>query len=301
MQTLIAFMFVLALSIQVLGVEVQGHRGSRWTHPENTIAGLEEALSSGADVLEFDLGMTSDGILILSHDPVINPSICRHKSGMPLFQKWVIREKTLSELKSLDCGAMINPRFPFQRTILGTEMPTLEEVFKWIRSNSSEKAKKIRFNIETKISSKTASPTQFAKEFVRVVKKHGMKHRTVMQSFDFRSLEEARRIDPTIEIALLVSTQSWDEIDKEAKGLEASIISPPHRWVTEEIMSKAKASKYKVIPWTANAPRDWKRLIRLGVDDYYRSPKGFGSLFEGNEKRQIKDESDSTTPVPKKF
>jgi len=47
-----------------------GHRGSRATHPENTIAAFEHAIRCGADAVELDVFVTVDGVLAVSHDPV---------------------------------------------------------------------------------------------------------------------------------------------------------------------------------------------------------------------------------------
>lgn len=45
-----------------------GHRGSRGTKPENTIASLHEAMQVDADMIEFDVRLTRDGIPVLSHN-----------------------------------------------------------------------------------------------------------------------------------------------------------------------------------------------------------------------------------------
>ena len=48
-----------------------GHRGAKVTSEENTIESLQFGIDEGADILEFDVRMTSDRILIMSHDPKI--------------------------------------------------------------------------------------------------------------------------------------------------------------------------------------------------------------------------------------
>lgn len=50
---------------------VVGHRGSRGTAPENTLLGLEHAVGAGADIAEFDVQVTADGVPVASHDPEI--------------------------------------------------------------------------------------------------------------------------------------------------------------------------------------------------------------------------------------
>lgn len=45
-----------------------GHRGAAGLAPENTLAALQAGFASGADILEFDVRLTSDHIPILIHD-----------------------------------------------------------------------------------------------------------------------------------------------------------------------------------------------------------------------------------------
>ena len=52
------------------GVGVVGHRGSRATHSENSIAGFRHAIACGADAVELDVVVTTDGQLAVTHDPV---------------------------------------------------------------------------------------------------------------------------------------------------------------------------------------------------------------------------------------
>lgn len=73
-----------------------GHRGSRGTHPENTIASLREALRSDADMVEFDVRLTRDGIPVLHHDFRLNGTRKRDLS--------FVRRYTLAELKKRTNG-----------------------------------------------------------------------------------------------------------------------------------------------------------------------------------------------------
>ncbi len=45
-----------------------GHRGATGLAPEHTIASYDLALEDGADYIEQDLRMTSDGVLVVVHD-----------------------------------------------------------------------------------------------------------------------------------------------------------------------------------------------------------------------------------------
>jgi glycerophosphoryl diester phosphodiesterase len=48
---------------------VHGHRGARACRPENTLAAFEYAIDAGADAVEMDIVVTSDGVPVVAHDP----------------------------------------------------------------------------------------------------------------------------------------------------------------------------------------------------------------------------------------
>jgi len=50
-------------------VRIYAHRGASREHPENTMPAFRRALELGADALETDVHVTSDGTLVTSHDP----------------------------------------------------------------------------------------------------------------------------------------------------------------------------------------------------------------------------------------
>src|SRR5437588_1347278 len=118
---------------------VHGHRGARAIYPENTIPAFEYAIKAGADVLEMDVAVTKDGVLVISHDPHLNPEICQGPQPNTL-----IRSLTLEQVRQYDCGLLKNPRFEKQRPVPGTRIPTLDEVLGLSSQGSFE------YNIETK-------------------------------------------------------------------------------------------------------------------------------------------------------
>lgn len=63
--------------------KVVGHRGASHDFPENTLAAFEGAAAQGADWVELDVRRTSDGVLVVHHDPVLADGrvICHTSSG----------------------------------------------------------------------------------------------------------------------------------------------------------------------------------------------------------------------------
>src|ERR1051326_381111 len=73
---------ILALTTNAANAfDLQAHRGGRGLMPENTLAAFASALSIGVTTLELDLGMTKDGVVVVSHDRELNPDHTRGPDG----------------------------------------------------------------------------------------------------------------------------------------------------------------------------------------------------------------------------
>jgi glycerophosphoryl diester phosphodiesterase len=239
-------------------VLVHGHRGARAAAPENTLPAFEYAIAAGVDYLELDLNVTKDNVAVVSHDSVINATICEGPHvGKP------IRTLTLAQVKELDCGNRKNPAYPNQKLVPGTKMPTFDEVLALAKKGSFE------FNVETKMLSAHPehSPTteDFAKLVLESIRRHRLEKRVVIQSFDFRTLHALKRLAPEIRLSALYQGKPRDFVEV-AREAGAAIISPHFSLVTREQVEKAHKAGLQVIPWTANTEEDWKRMVDAGAD-----------------------------------
>lgn len=237
---------------------VHGHRGARAIYPENTIPAFQYAIKIGADFLEMDVAVTKDNVLVISHDPHINPEIC--KGPHPGI---AIHELTLAQLREYDCGALKNPHFPQQQPVPGTRIPTLDEVLSLSSGNN------VQFNIETKSfpdhPELTPAPDVFSGMLLDVIRKHKLESRSIVQSFDFRTLRATKRLEPHIRLSALWEGDARPFVDIAREG-EAEIISPLFKLVTPQQVKAAHQAKIQVVPWTADSPADWQMLIDAGVD-----------------------------------
>jgi glycerophosphoryl diester phosphodiesterase len=250
--------------------EIQGHRGARWVRPENTLSAFRYALAAGVDTLEMDLLVTKDGVLVVAHDPVLNPDICLDPKGRRLTKSVAVRSLTLKQLKRYDCGTLVNPRFPMQAPQPKERIPTLEEVLVWLANDPNPRAKTVLLNLETKSEEAhpefAPSPKVFAKLVLDMMKKHGVLDRSTLQSFDFRTLVAARALEPKVMISALIEDRPKEPLVEIAARLKANVVSPNHEWLTAEDVMSLQAAQVKVIPWTVNAKADWERLVSFGVD-----------------------------------
>ena len=108
-------------------MRIAGHRGTRLHAPENSLQALVSAYTAGADVLEFDLQMTKDGHLVLSHDGDI-----ARLTG----ERGLIRDMWLKELRhtsgQFDFSATFNPQgvadFKYYRTSRRLQIEIYEQL-----------------------------------------------------------------------------------------------------------------------------------------------------------------------------
>ena len=187
--------------------DIQAHRGGRAVLPENTLAAFRNALAMpDVSTLELDTGVTQDGVLVVSHDRAVNGSHCVDtapaRPGDPEFPYVgkLIRDLTLTQLRTIDCGSKTLPELPQQRPVPGEKNPTLQEVLDLAKSR-----KDIRLNIETKISplvADTADYRDFTRKLVRALDR--WTDRVTIQSFDWRTIRYARQLNPKIETVALV-------------------------------------------------------------------------------------------------
>jgi glycerophosphoryl diester phosphodiesterase len=282
---------IWALSLPAAAFDLQGHRGARGLAPENTLAAFRTALDLGVTTLETDLAVTKDGVVVISHDPFLNPDLTRLDGQWLATAGPPIRSLSLDELKRYDIGRM-NPaskyaqQFPEQKPVDGERFPTLEELFAMAGPD-------VRFNIEIKTDpgkpDLTLDPDRFAELAVATIRKGKAEARSTIQSFDWRGLLAARRLAPEIAtVCLSIESTNFDTVRRAsqpspwlggldlaahggslprlAKAAGCAVWSPFWRNVTAENVKEAQGLGLKVIPWTVNNPTDMAQLIELGVD-----------------------------------
>ena len=239
-------------------VLVHGHRGARARRPENTLPAFEYAIRQGVDALEMDMAVTRDNIVVISHDPILHGPVCTGPNPSA-----VIHQLTLAEVRQWDCGAIRNPKFATQEPIPGTRMPTLDEVFELAPRGNFD------YNIETKSfvdkPEYTPPPEAFVRLVLEKIRKYRLEKRIILQSFDFRTLVAMKKIAPEIRLSALTE---FDQRDFPAIAAEAraGIISPEFHLVTAAKVAAAHAAGLQVVPWTADTPADWDRLIQARAD-----------------------------------
>lgn len=306
--------------------DLEAHRGGRDVRPENTLYSYAYAIELGATSIECDMQLTKDGQIVMSHNPILNSDITRDENGNYIENnKYDIRLMTVDELKKFDVGVM-DPNCGEYYDLHGktqftydAKIPTLEELMQLIQSYGD---KNIVLNIETKSYPDPASagyknnadPKKFVEVFNNIVKKYDMEDRVVLQSFDWQTLIEMKKLNPNISTSALWQKQpSWGRdseslrryekkkspwlggLDikdyqgnpvKAAHAIGADIISPYYTEISKQDVDEAHSLGMKVVLWTVNNEKDMNMLLDMGVDGIISDKPWL--LKQVLEKRNIK-------------
>ena len=110
---------------------VVAHRGASAYAPEHTVAAYKLALLQGADYVEQDLHVTSDGFLVCRHDNTLERTTnvasvfpnrySRDRTDGDTEVHWYIKDFTLEELKKLDAGSWFDQKFAGSRILTFAE------------------------------------------------------------------------------------------------------------------------------------------------------------------------------------
>jgi glycerophosphoryl diester phosphodiesterase len=224
------------------------HRGASGHAPENTMAAFQLALEMKVDGIELDVHMSRDGSIVVIHDSTVN----RTTNG-----RGRISARTLPELRSLDAGSWFNIAFPekARREYAGQQIPTLDNVLELVQDRA-------RLFIEMKDPHRY--PDSLESKLLYMVRRHRMQDRVIFLSFDQRALRKMRDLDPTIPVALLISTFRGDPVEA-ARSLHGCGLAVQHRRLRPTLAEKALASNLSLIAWTVDNPKDMDRMIKAGA------------------------------------
>lgn len=288
--------------------DLQAHRGGLGLNTESSPYSFGAALEMGVSTLELDTQITRDGKVVVTHDRKTNPGVCTDTApatpGDPQFPyvgKYV-KDLTLAQIKTLDCGSVRKARFDRQTTHPGSQMMELKDVFALVKAH---RAWGVKMNIETKVEAGAPEQTAPREQFVRLVHDEiaasGLSRQVTIQSFDWGALKAMHAIDPTLPLVALTNgdflqvgqagASPWlggiDVDDFGGDGVKAAhsisgvtayspVATQPQDcsvadatcspYVTKPMVDTAHSLGMKVIPWTVDDEATMNYLIDTGVD-----------------------------------
>jgi glycerophosphoryl diester phosphodiesterase len=207
---------------------IVGHRGAKGLAPENTLDALEAAVRSGADIAEFDVQRTADGVLVASHDPVV----------------------------LLEDGSKVNIRStPFnsirgRRLRGGGEIPAIEEVVEAARD-------RIALFLEVKEPSDT-------KPLIELLRRKRTVRDAAIISFHVEAVEQAKKLSPYTPAGLIYVKPPG--LIVECKKLKCEIVLPRYPLATPKAIAFAHRLGLRVVAWTINDEKLMVEYAKRGVD-----------------------------------
>ncbi len=258
------------MNLNAWAFDWQGHRGARGLFPENSLEGMREALKYPITTLEFDVIVSQDQKVLLSHEPWLGEEACLNLEGKEVKEKEINLYKfKYDEIKKFDCGSKKHPRFLEQKKIK-IHKPLLSDVLTQIEAEYA--ARKIFYNIEIKSTPQDElegfqpSVSVFTDLVVAAIKAHLPEDRFFIQSFDFRVLAYLNKNYPTIQTVALIEENLPQELVLKQLGFKPTVFSPYFKFLNKMNVTQWQKLGVKVIPWTVNDLQDLKRVKALGVD-----------------------------------
>ncbi|WP_378734232.1 glycerophosphodiester phosphodiesterase family protein [Nocardia brasiliensis] len=294
--------------------DLQAHRGGTALVVENTLAAFANALELGVRTLELDVQITADGYAVVTHDRDPSPDKCVDTApAFPFDPKFpyvpgtrFIRDLTLAQVRTIDCGSLRSAAFPEQRTVPGARMPLLSEVFDLVHAY---RADEVMLNIETKVEAGAPEQTAPREQFVHVVaaqvRQAHLENQVTIQSFDWGALMRMREVAPELPLVALTNGQQFLQAGRPgaspwlggididdfpgslqqkyvaaAASFGADAVSPVHGspqdgsvtdpgyqpFTTGELVEAAHQHGMRVVPWTVDDRATMISLLDLGVD-----------------------------------
>ena len=215
------------------------HRGAMATHPENTLSAFREAISLGAQMIEFDVRLTSDKELVIIHDATVD----RTTDGTGK-----VSELTLAELKQLDAGCFKSPEFKGQR------IPTLTEALEVMPRN-------IWLNVHLK------GGKELGARVAQIVINDNRQHQAFL-ACRAEVARAARQVEPDILICNMErAASSWEYVN-ETITMKADFIQlqKPIKPEIREYTRKLKAHKIRINYYGTDSADELRQLFDAGVD-----------------------------------
>jgi glycerophosphoryl diester phosphodiesterase len=252
---------------------VIAHRGASGLRPEHTLMAYDLAIAQGADVIEPDLVVTSDGVLICRHESDLTDttdiSDKAEFSGRARDGRWLAEDFTLAEVQSLRAKERLPDQRPGNTRFDGREPPpTFQQAVDLAEAQAGRLGRPVGIYPELKQAAELkAKGFDTGELLLNDLAKAGLPsaaNPVFIQSFEPQAVKAlvgrtaATLVQVTSDPALL-TPQGLAEVASYARGL-----GPEKSLVTAELTARAHDLGLAVHPWTFRAenaylPADLRR------------------------------------------
>ena len=220
---------------------VTSHAACKGHAPENTLAGIEQAIRLGADAIEIDVHTTADGVPVLIHDETVD----RTTDGTGN-----IEQMTFDATRELDAGArQFAPKFK------GALIPTLAEVLALTRGHVLLQIEIKQMGIEDQVA--------------RVVRDADAIGDCEVHSFYPQVVQAMRGVEPRMAAALLTDGRrvvDWADLFGFALSLNAQAVSVYYAFATAAVVRQGQLRSLTFMTWTVDDESDMSNMLAAGVD-----------------------------------
>jgi glycerophosphoryl diester phosphodiesterase len=223
-----------------------GHRGASAHAPENTLASFREARAEDADYFELDVQQTRDHVPVVLHDATLSRTTDA-EAVFPHRRPWRVGDFTLGQIRRLDAGSWFSPRFR------GERVPTLAETLRAMEGSDMKLLLEIK---NPGLTGRVADELRAQPDWL-------LPGRTIVQSFDWPSMEAFHRLLPRVPTAV-IGTPPVGRLPAVARY--AGYVNPRHDTVTAAYVRAVHARHMKVFAWVADNRATMRRLIDDRVD-----------------------------------
>lgn len=212
---------------QMSGTQVIAHRGASKAEPENTLAAFRRAGTMGAHAVELDVRRTSDGVLVIHHNPHLHDF----------------------RLVAATAHADLPPSVP----TLGEALDACEGM--WVNVEIKNDPNEPDFD-----------PTEsIADETIAHLVARGEDHRWVISCFRIETVDRCHELAPQIRTAWLCD-QPGPGVAAEMVAKGHSAVHPWVRHLTRDVIDACHAAGVQVNTWTCDDPDRMAELLEWGID-----------------------------------
>lgn len=263
---------------------VIAHRGSSGERPEHTLAAYRLALEQGADLIEMDLQLSSDGVLVGLHDTVLDrvtdvaehPEFAtRRKPNRDGKLQWRVYDFSFAELRTLRVRHLVGGQpteFDRQEGI-----PTFAEQVALVREHNAAKKTRVGLCPELKnVAGQKVHGLDLEAAFLKAITEHRLESDdsmpVVVQCFELETIERLRK-KTKLPLAYLSGDRPAEKQMSrilEAADIVAVNVKALQPDDSAEWVRSVHQRRLGVIAWTyKNDVAVMKKGIELGIDGYF--------------------------------
>jgi glycerophosphoryl diester phosphodiesterase len=222
------------------------HRGASAHAPENTLAAFRKAIEVGADAIELDVRLSSDGEVVVIHDSRLE----RTTNG-----RGRVAGRTLGELKELSAGAWFARKFATER------IPLLREVFELNKH-------RVGINIEIKENPRRRMAYDIVEQCVRLTKEYHAVPDVLITSFIHAHVKKVHQFEPRIAAGVL--HRSIRDFRKKPSSIvaaaRAAVFNCSKRSFRKKMIADLHNRGYLIGVYTVDQRMLYRRLFSAGID-----------------------------------